>query len=406
MPRKKNRAKSQRKGMTTQRSKKTKSKQGQGPLSNIVDTAANTIKGIGRGVLPGLFKTMMVDAPTNVGIVAPRATYRMSNQAQRLADFDPDRSIRITGNGLFADAVMRRNGEPGLFLPIAGVNPFPAWRGVSPLSVDPRAFEVAITYQFYAFRLLRFTWIPSTGTSGELTQVNLAFGISQDSQEYIDLPNPQPVQMLEQNRSILTPAWTPCTLTYEHDGTRTWSTNPNGEGTIDEFTQCLFGGVASGPGIPGEEHTIGQLYMEYVLDLYEPQPVQSQGGYTVALPHFVDGNGFITGDAFQNGETLYPDGYNHLITGPVAFDPTPPAEEEMKVSSVDLDFSKPLKFLPRGKSHRSTRLGARLAHLERFERSLRPPKLLRTPVDVDLPRSTTASVSNPSLGDEFSPKLA
>jgi len=315
MPRKRQRQ--QRGKAKATRSKMSKS--GQGPLSNLVDLGANTIKGIGRGIVPGLFKTTMAEAPNNVGIVAPRAMFKISNNPQRIAEFDPDRSIRVSGCGLFTDPLTRvATRNIYVFNPTA-VNPFPAWRGISPMSIDPRMMQIAITYQYYSFRMLRFTYIPVTGTSGPVSQTSLGLGISQDSQEFIDLPTPTLTQMLEQNNSILTPAWCPTTLSYVHDGTRVWRTDPASEGTIDEVVQCLLGAVLSVNTTEDSEGGLGDLYVEYVCDLYEPQPVLGSGTYTVALPYntVLDPSGVdaIQGIAFMLGSE-YPAGYNPLILPP------------------------------------------------------------------------------------------
>lgn len=330
MPRRKGQKKSQR---SAKKAKNSRMRTRQGPLGGVIDKVADSVKGIGRGILPGLFKTQMVEAPSTIGIVAPRATYRMSNDAQRIADFDPDRSMRFTGNGLFWDPIMWNDIDTGAFEASepTGVNPFSAWRGVSPLSVDPRLFEVMKTYQYYAFRLLRFTYIPETGSNGFGADTSLAFGVSQDSQEFIDLPQPNQVQMLEQNRSILTPSWTPCTLAYEHKGTKVWLVNPESEGTIDEVVQCLLGGVFSKLS-PSGKAVIGKLYIEYVCDAYEPQPVAEAGDYTVALPFGVDGNGNIFGSAVMTGD-IYPANYNTSIPERPSI---PPVEEEMGLLSLSV----------------------------------------------------------------------
>jgi len=330
----------------------------------LIDLGADTVKGIGRGILPGLFKTTMVSAPSSVGIVAPRATYRVGTNAQRLADYDPDRSMRLTGNGMLWDPIFVRSTDDGVFTPIASVNPYPKWRGISPLSVDPRAFELAKTFQFYAFRLLRFTYIPATGSSGDLASRNIAFGISQDAQEFVDLPDPNLVQMLEQNKSVLTPAWTPCTLSYEHDGTRTWRVDPTGQGTIDEMVQCLLGGVTNRRAASGEPVSIGNFYMEYILDLYEPQPVEEAGDYTVALPYVLDGNDNITGTAVYDG-SQYPSNYNSQLphTPPNIPSPFPPLEEEKGLALLPQSLPSALTFIRSKKG--TVDLGLRLSLLEK-----------------------------------------
>lgn len=301
----------------------------QGILSNLVDLGANTIKGIGRGVLPGLFKTTMASAPNNVGIVAPRALFKIGTGAQRIAEFDPDRSVRITGCGLFGDRLWRvatRGIYP--FTPIPDVNPFAAWRGIAPMSVDPRMMQLADAYQYYAFRFLRFTYIPETGTSGNISRCSLCLGISQDAQEFVDLPAPSMVQMAEQNQSIMTPVWCPTTLSYTHDGTRVWRTDPSGEGTIDEVVQCLLGGVlsAAADGLePGDQGVIGQLYVEYVCDLYEPQPVPETQNTTIALPFSISvDETTVTPSAVYDGNQ-YPPGFNRFTDGPQTI-PNPFAE--------------------------------------------------------------------------------
>lgn len=267
----------------------------------------------------------MMEAPNNVGVTAPRALYRIGTGAQRIAEFDPDRSVRITGCGLFADGLSRVAGQSIYPFTADAVNPFPAWRGVHPMSVDPRMMQLADTYQYYAFRALRFTYIPETGTSGPVTQVNLALGISQDSQEFVDLPTPSLTQMLEQNQSILTPVWCTTTISYTHDGTRVWRTDPTGEGTIDSTVQCLLGGVLSNTATVGvNEGKLGELYVEYVCDLYEPQPVEGAGNFTVALPYTLDGTSYFPSAYqiyIQNG-LGYPTDYNQFILPPQYYDPT------------------------------------------------------------------------------------
>jgi len=362
MPRKRNKNKQQQVKAKVGPTRSKKSKEGQqGPLSHLIDLGAGAIKGIGKGMLPGLFKSAMVTAPNNVGVSAPRAFYKIGTGAQQIAEFDPDRSVRITGCGLFADG-LSRNPSYSIypFTPDA-VNPFPAWRGVSPMSVDPRMMQLAVTYQFYAFRALRFTYIPETGTSGPVTQVNLALGISQDSQEFIDLPTPSLTQMLEQNQSILTPVWCTTTISYSHDGTRVWRTDPAGEGTIDSVVQCLIGGVLSNTSTVDTQGKLGELYVEYICDLYEPQPVEADGDFTVALPYTLDA-GVYTGSGYQflisNGEG-YPPGWNSLIQAPGTWTPPVilPLAEEEKVAPVIPALSSNTRS---GKVDKLRRLGAHL----------------------------------------------
>jgi hypothetical protein len=360
------------------RNKKGKSrarqgKKGRGIGASIVDSAANSIKGIGRTVLPSLFRNgaggdSLVSAPNNVGLVVPRASFEAVGKAQTLADFDPGRSMRIRGNGRFWDAVSRQTGTLGCFTPVPVVNPYTSYRAVNVFSLDPRLFELARTYQYYAIRSLRVTYIPNTGTSSaQAIGASLAFGISQDALEYVDLPTPNATQVLEQNISTMSPIWMPFTVSYAHDGTRVWNTDPTAPGPINQqTTQMLFVGVFSFSGFAGPTTNIGDLYVDYVVDLYEPQPAPQTGDYTAILPHYTDGNGFVYGtgiyDATDGVEgEYYPSGFNTVIDGDAPGMPPIEEPEELKVALVE---PIPARKFVAGRGHRASKIERELATLK------------------------------------------
>lgn len=370
---KKNRKQRQARGRQQLRAKNGNGKMG----SSLIDFGADTLKGIGRTLLPSMFKGQvqtMAQAPNNVGVVVPRSQFEAVGKAQSLADFDPGRSIRLRGNGKLWDYINRKPGSTGIFQEVPLVNPYRHYRGINVFSLDPRLFEIAKTYQYYAIRALRVTYIPVTGTtSAGAIGASIAFGISQDALEYIDLPTPNATQVLEQNISTMSPIWMPFTVSYEHDGTRVWNTDPTTPGPINQqSTQLLLVGAYSDGTVAAETY-IGEMYVDYVVDLYEPQPAPQDGEYTAILPHFEDGNGFVYGTGVYDftdnipGE-FYPDNYNpatNIVSVP------PPEEEkllemaEFKVSSKVQPLLKPeFKFRPGKNVKRPSASETRIAELE------------------------------------------
>lgn len=258
----------------------------QGPLGNLIDQAGGVIKGIGRGVLPGLFRQQqMASAPASVGVVIPRAYFGFAGKPQAMADYSTDRAVRIMGCGLFTSQLAWNGTNNGAFRvepPYTAPSGY-YWRPLIPATVDPRLDVIASAFQFYAFRVLRFSNIPSAGTS---ISANIAFGISQDATQYLTIPEPTQTQVLEENTSTMAPVWTPATFEYKHTGNKLWSTDPNEPGTVDNAYQALLAAVLSRVSSSGDPASPGQLFVEYVLDLYEPQPVAANPLRTADLPPF------------------------------------------------------------------------------------------------------------------------
>jgi len=196
------------------------------------------------------------------------------------------------------------------------------------MAIDPRAFAIATTFQYYAVRELRLTYMPQVGTSSTAAMSMLCLAISQDAEEHLDVPEPTQTQLLEQNVAMACPTWQTFTLEYKHTGVKLWRVNPEAEGSLDETVQCLLGGVLSVRD-PGTEQgpKLGSLFCEAVMDLYEPQPIEGAGSFTVSLPsHEVNpgsGDGLYVGDGYYDG-SQYPADYNAFVSGggPTPFHPS------------------------------------------------------------------------------------
>lgn len=257
----------------------------QGPLSDLLDLGAGAVKGIGRNlpVIGGLFKNATtVAAPAAVGVALPQATFNFVGRPQPTADYDTTRGVRISGGGLFTAtlAILAAPSEstgivdaPAL-VPAAGTNAR-FYVAIVPTNVDPRLAEISATFQFYAFRMLEFVYVPSVGTD---RTTSLVLAVSQDAEEYLQIPNPTQTQALEMNTALMTPVWQTSSMRYEHPGTKTWRTNLLESGAVGDFYQAQLTAVISSS-VPGTAPGFvllpcGKLYVKYVIDLYEPQPVE------------------------------------------------------------------------------------------------------------------------------------
>lgn len=214
----------------------------------------------GRARIPGL---AAVTAPASEGFIIPRSHFGFAGKPQALADYDQDRAVRVTGCGLFFAPV-----TAGSATPAAGFGGGTTyWVGITPTDIDPRLANIEKIFQFYAIRELRLSYIPAVGAT---TAVQVALGIAQDTQIQIAIPAPTQSQVLELNTSILTPAWQVATMTYTHRGTKLFNcyaaaAEENDTKLQASLTAVLLGAIAS--------TTYGQLYVEYIVDFYEPTPI-------------------------------------------------------------------------------------------------------------------------------------
>lgn len=283
--------------MRTQRAK-SRSRKGRAPKQgrkakfnfNLGWNSGPPAKGRTRGK-----EVMAVTAPSAIGFQLPASTFNIIGRPLATADYDTTRGIRISGSGLanFTITNVARNlaGLLDTAVPTAVASQF--YIPVVPGNVDPRLYQIAKTFQFYAFRTLEFVYVPAVGTN---VVNNVAWGISQDAEEFLQIPTPSQQQVLEFNYAATTPAWQTSTLRYEHPGTKTWTTNYLGDepGPVSQFYQAQISAVFSAPYTPTGPTapttlTTGTVFVKYVIDLYEPQPVED-----VLAGHAVNpDNGYI-----------------------------------------------------------------------------------------------------------------
>lgn len=219
-----------------------------------------------------------VAMPATIGLQLPTATFNVIGRPQANADFDTTRGLRMSGSGLANFSAVNGFLADPLTGAVSGLsnvaNQEVFYIPIVPGNVDPRLYQICKCFQFYAFRNLTLTYVPSVGTN---SSNNIALGVSQDPEEYLQIPRPTQQQILEFNTSLTTPVWQTASLSYNHPGTKTWFTNYGGaeSGPVAQFYQAQFA-AAFNATLPVTTPTrfTGTFFMTYVIDLYEPQPVE------------------------------------------------------------------------------------------------------------------------------------
>jgi hypothetical protein len=203
-----------------------------------------------------------VTAPAAEGFVIPRAHFGFAGQPQKLADYDSDRGVRVTGCGLFNTAV--KAGSTTVAAGFGGTATY--WSNITPSLLDPRLGNIEGIFQFSAIREARMTYVPAVGAT---TNVQCAFGITQDENIPGIIAAPTQTQVLEFNTSVLVPAWQVATMTYTHRGTKLWECATSSDSGLNKI-QCTAAAVLLGA---TASVTYGQFFVEYVVDFYEPCPI-------------------------------------------------------------------------------------------------------------------------------------
>lgn len=214
-----------------------------------------------------------------MGVVLPKSSFNIVGRPQAVADYSTTRGVRVSGTGLTNFWAIQASTGTGLFTepgfsalgPTGRINTW--YVPLIPTNVDPRLGTLASTFQFFSFRSLTLTYVPACGTN---TVNSIAFGVAQDAELFLRFPQPSQQQILEVNSAVLTPFWQTASVTYNHSGTKLWNTAlpDSGEtGIANDFYQGQMMGAANQAAEVGVR---GYFFVTYVLDLYEPVPVNVQ----------------------------------------------------------------------------------------------------------------------------------
>jgi hypothetical protein len=205
--------------------------------------------------------------PAIMGMAMPRSLFGFGGRAQPVADYDPDSSLRITGRDLFYAPIQAgsANADAGF----GGTAVF--YTVISPKEVADRLLNIEEIFQWYAIRELRIAYAPATGST---STVQVSLGYLNNVNIASDITTPTQTQVLEMQPAALFPAWQPAEITVLHRGTKLCSTSKENQDSSNLAT--YFQGFLASTLLNAVAGTVyGQLWMEYVVDFYQPCPILS-----------------------------------------------------------------------------------------------------------------------------------
>jgi len=149
---------------------------------------------------------------------------------------------------------------------------------LAPYILNDRIAQVSALYQRYAFRNVRYTFITRVGTT-QVGSISLAYstdsGISTASSavslNYHSIQSIEPCKVFPFRKEIET-------LAISYSGKRTWyvDQDTNATATSEAVRQCKQGTLLGFPDLTGiGAINMGEIYIEYVMDLYVPNVVNT-----------------------------------------------------------------------------------------------------------------------------------
>lgn len=224
----------------------------------------------------------------NVGI-GNSMGWIVAGAADTQADFSANRSLKMKGTAImpYANVITRPVGTAGS----TGYETFTSdgtttagvlgYQQLTPAGIDPRVDQIAKCFQWYAFRRLKFRYIPFwTGgnvpavTDYTMTNNGLVFAVADDPSRFPSafLGASGTQALMEYETCMMTSATGPSEMEYSHRGTRLWSLKGAlGESELD-IQANLLGQFCAPTGV-ATTHQLGIIAVEYELDLYDPAPI-------------------------------------------------------------------------------------------------------------------------------------
>jgi hypothetical protein len=200
-----------------------------------------------------------------MGSVQPRSTFGFAGPAQKLADVDYHGSLRITGTDLYSIPVA--TGAVGLGAFTASTIG-PSWAAISPATISSRVQAIEEMFQWYVIRKLRIVYTPTCPTS---TAGGLSLGYSTDWQMQNAFVGPNAQQVMELNPALFTPVWQSSSIEMKDEGTKLFECYLSSESGDNRFQGILGSQITGG----AQNTTYGRLFLEYVIDFYQPSPLLS-----------------------------------------------------------------------------------------------------------------------------------
>jgi len=203
-----------------------------------------------------------VAAPATRSMVVPSFYVRAAGSAQRLTDQSgskgTENSLRVVGSDQVltistgADASKVINGSAYSI-------------SISPVRLGARLQGMSKCYQWYAIREIRFTYVPSCGTS---TPGLIALGYTQNYDTQLDAVIDTTGEVMQLSPALMGPVWNPLSFTMKFAGTKLWTTSAISAAPRDWIQGLLYGvGTGTAPST-----SYGVICMQYVIDLYGSAP--------------------------------------------------------------------------------------------------------------------------------------
>lgn len=206
-------------------------------------------------------------APVNFGATVGSNTLRFNvSKPLPSAEFSPDEGIRVHGSGLLAYPLITNAAENGLFN-TAYHNAF----FLQPGSIDPRLSQITRCFQQYAFRGVRFRYVPSVGTT---TNGSCALALVRNADLFASVALTAPTVLtntvstvMQFENSMMFQQGTPSEMVYRHVGVETWQCNTTSSSSDrSEVSQGFILGAYDHNETTAT--TLGQIWCEWIIDIY------------------------------------------------------------------------------------------------------------------------------------------
>jgi len=236
-----------------------------------------------RQVTDTLLVSKSIPVSTSMGFSSSK--WNFLGPPSRTADFDSSQGIRIGGTALWG--TLGYSGNAGIPMSSyclnnyngTGSGVYSLYKPIGPQEVDARLAALASCFTFYAFRRVRFYYVPNVSANTNLaSNVSYALGVSDDSDDSSAAQYFTPGQIMDVDPSAYFQSVLPTSFEYEHKGTRLWNCSTYNETDNLENYQLLLLGLSSlvVTAQPPSAFTSGVLLMEYVVDLYRPTAPTNQ----------------------------------------------------------------------------------------------------------------------------------
>lgn len=189
-------------------------------------------------------------------------SFTISSVPQKNVGVDSSGGLRISGNSLFSANCTGNSANVKALL--IGATYYD-WVPLTSVYLDRRLQTFFYTYDSFAFRYIRVTYMPACSTT---VAKSLAFGLTGDYTNTYDTPTNSQQSVLEMPGAVLTTIWASAYVERTYDGTDVYNTSSDTHNEQSQRYQMVLGAAVEATS--GASTFYGQFMIEYVIDMYEP----------------------------------------------------------------------------------------------------------------------------------------